>query len=410
MSTRRGSKRFAGHLAAAAGTVLLAGCGGNEAERSGSFDVSWSPDGRSLLATVIPRPRDCAGGGILCSEYDGDGSRLWVFDTEAGVSRRVAQAGAYGAWSPDGTRIAYTRRTASGDDVGTIAVADADGRNQRDVSSPDAHGPVWSPDGTKLLFRTFDSERRTAELWVVGADGAGSLRLAEVAALRVTGDGGRELLPYAWAPDSRTVALASGASAGLGEPTATLVVIRDDGSGRRQVTERQITASWFSWSPDGSRLAFSSSGLGLHVVRADGDGLRLLVPGDVRSWSWSPDGSRLAFTNWTEGGGAEGTTSVGILGLDDGEVRELHRAGGYPPQPAWSPDGSQIAFAAGGIVVAAVEGTARNRIAEGGDGPVWSPDGSRIAFLRDQVLHVVGADGSGLLPLPPAEQAAGAGL
>ena len=52
-----------------------------------------------------------------------------------------------------------------------------------------------------------------------------------------------------------------------------------------------------SWSPDGSRLAFVSGGIG--VMNADGSGRRQLHVGNDRKPVWSPDGTRLAFMSET---------------------------------------------------------------------------------------------------------------
>ena len=64
-----------------------------------------------------------------------------------------------------------------------------------------------------------------------------------------------------------------------------------DASGRHQV---RIAPGGHepAWSPDGSQILFTR-GDWLHVVRADGRGLRRLFPG--RDAQWSPDGTRIAF-------------------------------------------------------------------------------------------------------------------
>jgi TolB protein len=54
----------------------------------------------------------------------------------------------------------------------------------------------------------------------------------------------------------------------------------------------------FLWSPDGSRIAFTSNrdgSEGLYVMNADGSDSRRLTPSSERLLSWSPDGLKLAF-------------------------------------------------------------------------------------------------------------------
>ena len=64
------------------------------------------------------------------------------------------------------------------------------------------------------------------------------------------------------------------------------------------------------WSPDGTRIAFSSTkgdeGYEIHSIRPDGLDLRRLTffePSAVHFPLWSPDGRRLAFTAYVTAGG-----------------------------------------------------------------------------------------------------------
>jgi Tol biopolymer transport system component len=75
------------------------------------------------------------------------------------------------AWSPEGTRIAFSAR-ADSSDPWSIWVMDADGGNPRRITSGvDAFRPAWSPDGTTIAF-----DRRVngfSDIFVVGVDGQG---------------------------------------------------------------------------------------------------------------------------------------------------------------------------------------------------------------------------------------------
>ena len=72
------------------------------------------------------------------------------------------------AWSPDGTRVAFTRFTSS---QGTIAVINADGSELQTLTS--GSSPEWSPDNSQIVF-TGDRG-----LYTIKADGTMRIRLTE---------------------------------------------------------------------------------------------------------------------------------------------------------------------------------------------------------------------------------------
>ena len=71
-------------------------------------------------------------------------------------------------WSPDGTRIVFTRR-------GELHVMLRDGRDDRAIvsgrrpTSAPQYG-IWSTDGKTIYFKAADAERR-ASIWAVPAEG-----------------------------------------------------------------------------------------------------------------------------------------------------------------------------------------------------------------------------------------------
>ena len=153
-----------------------------------------------------------------------------------------------------------------------------------------------------------------------------------------------------------------------------------------------------SWSPDGTRLAFSAScGGGCGSVGNPYHGVRIAVPasgsdrlvlaGDgIGPLAWSPDGRRIAYAShghtearrWIW----ENTYSLGTIDVDGSEQVEL--MSGITTgvgSVSWSPDGSRIAYSAGGsIYVVGIDGSGQTRIAHGSNA-AWSPGGGMIAYL-----------------------------
>ncbi len=106
-----------------------------------------SPDGRWVLFSVTEPAYDSKD----------QWSDLWLKSlTDDTPARRLtySKGGEGGtAWSPDGTKLAFTARR-EGDEASQVYVLRLDGGEAERITSlsTDAASPKWSPDGTKLLF------------------------------------------------------------------------------------------------------------------------------------------------------------------------------------------------------------------------------------------------------------------
>jgi Tol biopolymer transport system component len=154
--------------------------------------------------------------------------------------------------------------------------------------------------------------------------------------------------------------------------------------------------AWPAFSPDGTRIAFTSSrdGGGLYVMGTTGESVRRLADHGFNP-SWTPDGSEVLYS--TQGFrvpyGRAGRGELRAVEFDSGEVRSIPYDGDAV-QPVMSPHGSRIAFwglrggsgvrdiwtipAAGGEAVPVTddEHTDWN--------PVWSPEGGYLYYGSDR--------------------------
>ena len=113
--------------------------------------ASWAPSGAQLVVSV------CCSSELDVVGVDGSG-RLALAPGPAG---RTAGAG---AWSPDGTTIAYASRRG-------IDLIAPDGTGRRLLLGAAAGAPAWSHDGTLLAYSAPDG------IYVVPADGSTPPRL-----------------------------------------------------------------------------------------------------------------------------------------------------------------------------------------------------------------------------------------
>ncbi|MEO7270467.1 MAG: winged helix-turn-helix domain-containing protein [Vicinamibacterales bacterium] len=119
--------------------------------------------------------------------------------------------------------------------------------------------------------------------------------------------------------------------------------------------------------------------------------------GAPRDPSWSPDGTRIAFTS-----DHDGNPDIWLQGLDDPAPTRLTSSDEADSQPDWSPDGSSIVFRSerqgGGLYLISTTGRSERRLTAFGFRPRWSPDGRRILFLstslRGPHLYITDREGS----------------
>jgi dipeptidyl aminopeptidase/acylaminoacyl peptidase len=131
----------------------------------------WSPAGDQIAFDAVH--------GLMVQSVDGT------------VSYQITDAAndTHPVWSPDGSKVAFTRRQHDHWEIYVVDVsngADADGGNVRRLTNTPqkANGevassaaPAWSPDGNYIAFLTDRAASATAggqwEIWVMRADGSG---------------------------------------------------------------------------------------------------------------------------------------------------------------------------------------------------------------------------------------------
>jgi tricorn protease len=258
------------------------------------------------LRVALPEPRKLS---IATKFQYGDPSE----------SRSYASGFRTPAWSPSGSRIAFSSR-------GQIWVADADGREARSLTrgAAERRDPSWSADEKRILF-VGGSPGLAGHLWSVGLDGSEPKRLtAEERAYRH---------PHS-SPDGSRVVFAL--------PDGVWILDLKTGLKKRMIGAESTEYEWTRWSPDGESVAWLSMHSGKTSVEAaridDVKPVTLTSAGAKSGLSWSPDGKRLAYGASSGDAGWKLRVWEPQGGPDAGD-KPLAQAG---RNPSWSPDGTMV--------------------------------------------------------------------
>jgi tricorn protease len=389
--------------------------------------------------------------------YAGD---LWTVPLAGGTATRLtAHPGLelFARFSPDGRHIAFTGQY-DGDEQ--VYVIPSGGGEPRQLTWYPARGPQaerwgydnqvygWSPDGQRILFRSWRDSWTlpAARLYTVPSAGGPATPLP----MPVAGSGafspdGRSIVyspvfrdfrnekRYAGGQANRLVVFDLAASTARDVPAkahaqrdamwiGSTIYYNSDEDGTFNLyahdpasgQTRQVTRStkwdvrWPSADPATGRIIYEMGGT-LHVldtrtgqtsgitIHVPNDGVasrpsRIAVGNQVSGFALSPKGERALFV-------ARG--DVFTAPVEHGPTRNLTASSASHDKHArWSPDGSRIVFISDRtgeeeLWLVAQDGSSRpEQLTRGGSAmryaPAWSPDGSRLAFSdKDGKLYIL---------------------
>jgi Tol biopolymer transport system component len=278
------------------------------------------------------------------------GRDIWVVRPDGTGARRLTNlpAGAFDSqisWSPDGTRLAYVEED-DGRSCGlpclsleTISI-DGTGEHPQAANEGNPSGPLrWAPDGTRIALVGWDGLTKHGS-------GIGPLEISDLVTGRSRVIAPRRLprVPFlsrgyvvydvAWSPDGSGICFSRESAA-----VSRLAYVRPDGTDLHLVPAPP--ADGCTWAPDSRTVAFAS-GTSVASIGIDGSDLHWLATGQspVTAPTWSPDGRLVAFLRqepahptrpwdlWTvvAATGEQARVATGVLGF------------------SWSGDGKEIAF------------------------------------------------------------------
>ena len=300
-------------------TLRLSGLGWNQAARP----IAWHPDSRHLIVELL--------------EPEANGSALHVFDVDTGSLRPLFPPESYRRYgdpavSPDGRLLAFKRKSGSYATavhvVGLTESIEADGEPRKVSGDLPAFTPAWSHDGKYLVFAAGRTEG--TRLWRVDPN---------------VGDPQPIVQPSLGAFPAFSP---SGNRATYALITRKVDIWRASLPG--MTNQRPLIVSTFfdatpAYSPDGSRIAFSSSRSGYREIWVcDGDGSNPIqltrLESELTSMPyWSPDGSRLVFHSFVGD-----QREIFVVAVAGGAVERLTNDPSHDSQPTRSRDGEWIYF------------------------------------------------------------------
>jgi Tol biopolymer transport system component len=253
----------------------------------------FAGDGRFIAFHRCAEGAPCR---LMTVRPDGSGLRRVVRGCGNRVSPGRCADAAYVAVAPNGRRIAFVRAWGRVRDEQidheAIYTIRTEGSGLRRVTRPRSRAaidaePQWSPDGRQILFMRVNLTARPPgrrALFIVGADGRGLRRVTPWA--MDAGDGAD------WSPDGTRILFRSPESEDFLD--SNLFTIRPDGTDLRQITHIAPTTRLYSasFSPDGTAITLGLMGVAeaadVFTMRLDGTALmpvtRTPLPDSAPDW------------------------------------------------------------------------------------------------------------------------------
>jgi Tol biopolymer transport system component len=243
----------------------------------------WSPDGRDIVYRIRKPETPTVNFEVARMTASGEDHQRLTFTPQG-------QASSQPSWFPDKSAILFRWSAPRVSNIWQMGTFGEDPVLRYDPTPGHQWYPSLSPDMSKVLFATTTSPTGDTDraIQTLNVNGSGLTTLFDVV-------GAFDSAP-AWSPDGKRIAFESNANRDGANPELDeeIWVMDADGTNPIQLTHNSLHDEGPAWSPDGTRLAYSSGldneHLDINVMTAAGVHLRALTdyPGRDESPDWQP--------------------------------------------------------------------------------------------------------------------------
>jgi Tol biopolymer transport system component len=331
--------------------------------------LSWSPDSKWLAYSS-----------------DLDHPEIWLVKPDGSETRQLTDLGGAPAFSGDGRHMAFIRYGQAGGLTGWVLPLTPDLRAAGPPAQvipefPFIRDIAWLPDDRGLIFSSS------------GHLGLSHLQKVVLAPNRLAAAGPREL-PFGENGYTLSAVRRGRLVYSRYERDTNILRLSLTGSDRSivvPIAPSTLLEHLPDYSPDGTRIAFSSTRTGaeeIYIANADGSNLKKVTSmgGPVCSGArWSPDGQTILFHS----GGRESRRQLYLLDVKTGVIRRLTDDSTTATQASWSRDGKAIYYTSdktGRWQIWRIPATGETPVqvtTQGGNFALESSDGRVLYYAKD---------------------------
>ena len=199
----------------------------------------------------------------------------------------------------------------------------------------------------KVVFSA--SQNGNSNLYVMDDDG-GNIK-------KITDNTNSDWKPR-WSPNGRRIAFARDTTPNDGSVKPYIYIMNTDGTSARQISAHIGYILDLAFSPDGTKLMFNTTLLGINIINLNAIDLdniesNLLTRTHIFHLDWSPDGKQIVYVNDDHGVIEKNLWIVDVNGENpitwtqpDPEKGTMHRL-----YPRWAPDGKKMLYTESDIIV-----------------------------------------------------------